>query len=230
MERKLGLEEKPLLVQLNWHIDDREGRFLLRRIDDKTNAQGVGFAEASSFRRKLSKREKKQMKKQEKLGRLKSAGEQDENAAPVDQNGVAEKLYTGESPQAEASRSLCGRSSRLAAFCPARVYIYIARKIEKRPIDLARSLPAVLITPPREIPRETAKMDDAVCHGYARKNARGRPTKGAVEPSRSAKLQRAQQAYSVRNRALNDIVKFRLRAASRRTQAHVIFTSPEFSS
>jgi hypothetical protein len=96
-ERKLGLEEKPLLVQLNWHIDDREGRFLLRRIDDKTNAQGVGFAEASSFRRKLSKREKKQMKKQEKLGRLKSAGEQDENAAPVDQNGVAEKLYTGES-------------------------------------------------------------------------------------------------------------------------------------
>lgn len=94
------MEEKPLLVQLNWHIDDREGRFLLRRIDDKTNAQGVGFAEASSFRRKLSKREKKQMKKQEKLSRLKSAGaasEQDENAAPLDQNGVAEKLYTGES-------------------------------------------------------------------------------------------------------------------------------------
>lgn len=95
-ERKLGLEEKPLLVQLNWHIDDREGRFLLKRIDDKTNAQGVGFtsAEGSSFRRKLSKREKKQIKKQEKLSRLKSL-EQDENAAPSDQNGVAEKLYTG---------------------------------------------------------------------------------------------------------------------------------------
>ena len=31
-ERKLGTEEKPLLVQLNWHKDDREGRFLLRRI------------------------------------------------------------------------------------------------------------------------------------------------------------------------------------------------------
>jgi len=95
-ERKLGLEEKPLLVQLNWHIDDREGRFLLRRIDDKTNAQGVGFTsvEGSSFRRKLSKREKKQIKKQEKLSRLKSL-EQDENAAPSDQNGVAEKLYTG---------------------------------------------------------------------------------------------------------------------------------------
>ncbi|XP_014214313.1 afadin-like [Copidosoma floridanum] len=105
-ERKLGLEEKPLLVQLNWHIDDREGRFLLRRIDDKTNAQGVGFAEGTSFRRKLSKREKKQMKKQEKLSRLKSMGaEQDENAAPVDQNGFAEKLYT-ELPETRFTRSI----------------------------------------------------------------------------------------------------------------------------
>ena len=94
-ERKLGLEEKPLLVQLNWHVDDREGRFLLRRIDDKTNAQGVGFGDGTSFRRKLSKREMKQIKKQEKLSRLKSATEQDENTAPVDQNGVAEKLYNG---------------------------------------------------------------------------------------------------------------------------------------
>merc|ERR1712038_1695713 len=33
-ERRLGFDEKPLLVQLNWHKDDREGRFLLRRIDD----------------------------------------------------------------------------------------------------------------------------------------------------------------------------------------------------
>lgn len=30
------MDEKPLLVQLNWHKDDREGRFLLRRINDKT--------------------------------------------------------------------------------------------------------------------------------------------------------------------------------------------------
>ncbi|XP_011311606.1 afadin isoform X2 [Fopius arisanus] len=103
-ERKLGLEEKPLLVQLNWHIDDREGRFLLRRIDDKTNAQGVGFGEGTSFRRKLSKREKKQMKKQEKLSRLKTA-EQDETTLPVDQNGVAEKLYT-ELPETSFTRSI----------------------------------------------------------------------------------------------------------------------------
>lgn len=29
-ERKLEPHEKPLLVQLNWHADDREGRFLLK--------------------------------------------------------------------------------------------------------------------------------------------------------------------------------------------------------
>lgn len=47
----------------------------------------------SSFRRKLSKREKKQLKKQEKLNRMKSTGgiNNDEN-----ESGVAEKLYTGE--------------------------------------------------------------------------------------------------------------------------------------
>lgn len=42
----------------------------------------------SSFRRKLSKREKKQLKKQEKLKRMKSNGDAEEGS-------VAEKLYTG---------------------------------------------------------------------------------------------------------------------------------------
>lgn len=109
-------------MQLNWHKDDREGRFLLRRIDEKTNVNNFSlnhiniiillnifntnkvfninlkmpagtFQEAgSSFKRKLSKREKKQLKKQEKLNRTKSHG-----LNPNDENdaGVAEKLYTG---------------------------------------------------------------------------------------------------------------------------------------
>lgn len=34
-ERCLALDEKPLLVQLNWHKDDREGRFLLRNEGDE---------------------------------------------------------------------------------------------------------------------------------------------------------------------------------------------------
>merc|ERR1712110_643768 len=96
-ERKLNPEEKPLLVQLNWHKDDREGRFLLRRIDEvtqmahmppqsnsstdtqgnhnggksskeheKIQPNGGGFSPniaTGEFKRKLSKREKKELKK-----------------------------------------------------------------------------------------------------------------------------------------------------------------------
>lgn len=52
----------------------------------------MGLSESnSSFRRKLSKREKKQLKKQEKLSRLKGENE-DSNEK---QDNVAEKLYTG---------------------------------------------------------------------------------------------------------------------------------------
>lgn len=52
------------------------------------------FQEAgSSFKRKLSKREKKQIKKQEKLSRIKSSGG---GVSPEENDsGVAEKLYTG---------------------------------------------------------------------------------------------------------------------------------------
>lgn len=94
--------------QLNFTFfqDDREGRFLLRRIDDtnrmippapgSSTGSGVGVnseeQHPEEFKRKLSKREKKQLKKQEKLNKLK--GEQKENNAH--EGGVAEKLYTGE--------------------------------------------------------------------------------------------------------------------------------------
>ena len=87
-ERRLNPEEKPLLVQLNWHKDDREGRFLLRRIDEASRMPEP-TKEDSSFKRKLSKREKKQLKKQEKINKQKDK-ENKENG-----EGVAEKLYTG---------------------------------------------------------------------------------------------------------------------------------------
>lgn len=59
-ERRLNPDEKPLLVQLNWHIDDREGRFLLKNIDQKCNT--LENAD-NNFKRKLSKREKKEQKR-----------------------------------------------------------------------------------------------------------------------------------------------------------------------
>ncbi|CAA9998707.1 unnamed protein product [Nesidiocoris tenuis] len=60
------------------------------------------FQEGSSFRRKLSKREKKQIKKQEKMNRLKPVSQ-----SPNDENdaGVAEKLYT-ELPETSFTRSI----------------------------------------------------------------------------------------------------------------------------
>ncbi|XP_044743827.1 uncharacterized protein LOC123306030 isoform X1 [Chrysoperla carnea] len=101
--RRLANDEKPLLVQLNWHIDDRDGRFLLRNIDDEHHAPSIGLSDSnSSFRRKLSKREKKQLKKQEKLARLKSDADAGEEGQ---ENNVAEKLYT-ELPETSFTRSI----------------------------------------------------------------------------------------------------------------------------
>ncbi|VDM76438.1 unnamed protein product, partial [Strongylus vulgaris] len=43
-ERRLDDEEKPLLVQLTWHRDDREGRFLLRKNRQGSTPLSVPFS------------------------------------------------------------------------------------------------------------------------------------------------------------------------------------------
>ncbi|XP_045493705.1 afadin isoform X7 [Colias croceus] len=98
-ERKLEPHEKPLLVQLNWHADDREGRFLLKCCSgNEMPLSAVNEKGDQNFKRKLSKREKKELKKKEKLSRLKS-DTNDENRP------VAEKLYT-ELPETSFTRSI----------------------------------------------------------------------------------------------------------------------------
>nr|XP_026485857.1 afadin isoform X1 [Vanessa tameamea]XP_026485858.1 afadin isoform X1 [Vanessa tameamea]XP_026485859.1 afadin isoform X1 [Vanessa tameamea] len=98
-ERKLEPHEKPLLVQLNWHADDREGRFLLKCLtNNELPLSTVNEKADQNFKRKLSKREKKELKKKEKLSRLKS-DTNDENRP------VAEKLYT-ELPETSFTRSI----------------------------------------------------------------------------------------------------------------------------
>ncbi|XP_063890588.1 afadin isoform X2 [Helicoverpa armigera] len=98
-ERKLEPHEKPLLVQLNWHADDREGRFLLKCLsNNEVPLSAVNDKGDQNFKRKLSKREKKELKKKEKLSRLKS-DTNDENRP------VAEKLYT-ELPETSFMRSI----------------------------------------------------------------------------------------------------------------------------
>ncbi|XP_050309768.1 afadin isoform X3 [Anthonomus grandis grandis] len=100
-ERKMSGDEKPLLVQLNWHVDDREGRFLLKNVDDKTVGSMGSLDSNASFRRKLSKREKKQLKKQEKLSRMKS----ENGDLNGDADNVTEKLYH-ELPETSFTRSI----------------------------------------------------------------------------------------------------------------------------
>ncbi|XP_075145292.1 adherens junction formation factor afadin isoform X2 [Haematobia irritans] len=111
-ERRLNPDEKPLLVQLNWHIDDREGRFLLKNIDQKTTPFEPNDI---NFKRKLSKREKKEQKKKEKLAKLHTDGTNTTtNSQTNGLNGshgtegdthVAGKLYT-ELPETSFTRSI----------------------------------------------------------------------------------------------------------------------------
>ncbi|XP_064191687.1 afadin-like isoform X3 [Anguilla rostrata] len=74
-ERKLDLGEKPLVVQLNWNRDDREGRFVLKNENDfvpkkmsngpeKHEKEGV----IQNFKRTLSKKEKKKERRRENEG------------------------------------------------------------------------------------------------------------------------------------------------------------------
>lgn len=64
----MDVKEKPLLVQLLWHLDDREGRFVLKSADLKI--QPVKFFEVNKdegqLKRRLSRREKKDLKKKRK--------------------------------------------------------------------------------------------------------------------------------------------------------------------
>ena len=54
------------------------------------NATGTG-----EFKRKLSKREKKELKKQEKLNKVKNKENSNKGIGAQNEEGVAEKLYTG---------------------------------------------------------------------------------------------------------------------------------------
>ncbi|VDK42650.1 unnamed protein product [Anisakis simplex] len=66
-ERCLSPDERPLLVQLNWHSDDREGRFLLRKHDRAViimnRKTGDENKEIKRSQKRFSKREKKELKK-----------------------------------------------------------------------------------------------------------------------------------------------------------------------
>lgn len=78
-ERRLGLDEKPLLVQLNWHREDRDGRFLLRSLTPEVSSTVNSLkTEQKTFKRSLSVRMKKVFSKQhDKVRKLGDEGDRD---------------------------------------------------------------------------------------------------------------------------------------------------------
>ncbi|XP_029640557.1 afadin isoform X3 [Octopus sinensis] len=99
-ERKLAENELPLVIQLNWGTDMRDGRFLLK-CENAITAKDEFFEierDVGGFKRKLSKREKKEKKKREKE-RLRNKENLEKDAT------LAEKLYT-DVPENSFTRSI----------------------------------------------------------------------------------------------------------------------------
>ncbi|XP_063089120.1 afadin isoform X8 [Cavia porcellus] len=93
-ERRLDIDEKPLVVQLNWNKDDREGRFVLKNENDavpakKAQSNGPEKQEKEgviqNFKRTLSKKEKKEKKKREKEA-LRQTSEKEDRPSQGDDN------------------------------------------------------------------------------------------------------------------------------------------------
>ncbi|XP_049918592.1 afadin isoform X3 [Epinephelus moara] len=84
-ERKLDLDERPLVVQLNWNTDNREGRFVLKKdresLEENCHEKEKGGV-IQSFKRTLSRKEKKKEKNKTKAT----------DKVSEDENGSTEKL------------------------------------------------------------------------------------------------------------------------------------------
>lgn len=99
--RKLGKSERPLLVQLSWHRDDREGRFLLKSASAKFTNKFFDLGKnETQFKRRLSRREKKELKKQRKQAALKEV-----NTKQDGDTVIAQQLYD-EKPESSLTRSI----------------------------------------------------------------------------------------------------------------------------
>lgn len=119
--------ENPLTIQMNWGKDDREGRFLLKSIDQLTvpihtqSGAKENVPSESGFKRKLSKREKKEKKKKEKEAKIRGK----ENETPMD-NSISKQLYK-ELPETSFTRSI----SNPEAVMKKRRELKLQRKLEE---------------------------------------------------------------------------------------------------
>ncbi|XP_024407808.2 afadin isoform X11 [Desmodus rotundus] len=115
-ERRLDIDEKPLVVQLNWNKDDREGRFVLKNENDagllkKVQSNGPEKQEKEgviqNFKRTLSKKEKKEKKKREKEA-MRQASEKDDRpfqGDDVENSRLAAEVYK-DMPETSFTRTI----------------------------------------------------------------------------------------------------------------------------
>ncbi|KAM9703839.1 LOW QUALITY PROTEIN: afadin [Menidia menidia] len=112
-ERQLDLDEKPLVVQLNWNKDDREGRFVLKNENDilpkKSQSNGPEKEKdgvIQNFKRTLSKKEKKKEKKREKeYPRIPDGDEQTLGREDGENNRLAAEVYK-DMPETSFTRTI----------------------------------------------------------------------------------------------------------------------------
>uniref|UniRef100_A0AAY4CLK9 Afadin n=1 Tax=Denticeps clupeoides TaxID=299321 RepID=A0AAY4CLK9_9TELE len=111
-ERKLDLDEKPLVVQLNWNKDDREGRFVLKNENDivpkKAQSNGPEREKEGviqNFKRTLSKKEKKKEKKREKEARIPDGDENTLNREDCENSRLAAEVYK-DMPETSFTRTI----------------------------------------------------------------------------------------------------------------------------
>ncbi|XP_069463517.1 afadin isoform X4 [Ambystoma mexicanum] len=114
-ERRLDMDEKPLVVQLNWNKDDREGRFVLKNENDifppkKAQSNGPEKQEKEgviqNFKRTLSKKEKKEKKRREKEALRQSADSEDRSShEDVENSRLAAEVYK-DMPETSFTRTI----------------------------------------------------------------------------------------------------------------------------
>ncbi|XP_044232252.1 afadin isoform X9 [Thunnus albacares] len=112
-ERQLDLDEKPLVVQLNWNKDDREGRFVLKNENDilpkKSQSNGPEKEKdgvIQNFKRTLSKKEKKKEKKREKeFSRISDGDEQMPSREDGENSRLAAEVYK-DMPETSFTRTI----------------------------------------------------------------------------------------------------------------------------
>nr|XP_012418224.1 PREDICTED: afadin isoform X3 [Odobenus rosmarus divergens] len=114
-ERRLDIDEKPLVVQLNWNKDDREGRFVLKNENDaippKAQSNGPEKQEKEgviqNFKRTLSKKEKKEKKKREKEA-VRQASDKDDRpfqGEDIENSRLAAEVYK-DMPETSFTRTI----------------------------------------------------------------------------------------------------------------------------